>query len=97
MNDAVVQLDITQYPYMGVITSKKPIAKKKPSTPNYKAGTFYDGSYIVYSVDKMQTLYDAIIAPLTSHQSLMLGVPKNGSSQGAMTTIKHKRDRKSVV
>jgi len=81
---------MTQNPYIGVITSTQPIAKKKPSTPDYSPGVFSKGTYQVMSVETMQSLYRDVIGILTPHQSLMLGVPKDGTFEGSMTTVKHK-------
>ena len=89
--------DSTQNPYISVITSTRAIAKKKPSTPDYSPGVFFEGTYAVYAPETMQSFHDDIIVPLTSHQSLMLGVPKDGSIAGAMTTLKHKATANAIA
>lgn len=84
-------------PYISVITSNAYIAKQKPSTPEYQAGKFTGGTYSVYSIPSMQNLYDAVIKTQTPYQSLMLGIPKDGSFSGAMTTIKHKKSANEIA
>jgi len=82
---------------ISVITSSSYIAKEKPSMPDYQAGVMYSGTYQVYSIDSMQTLYDAVINTLTPYQSIMLGVPKNGAYKGVITTIKHKNTADAIA
>ena len=93
----MLDLNIMNSQAITVITSDTPIAKQKPSTPEYQAGVFYNGTYQVYAVDSMSALKDMVITPLTKNQSLVLGIPKDGSKQGKMTTLKHKTTADAIA
>lgn len=95
--ETITQVDTAQLPYVSVITSTKLIAKKKPSTPDYQAGKFFTGTYNVYAVPSMKSFYETILQPMTAYQSLVLGVPRNGSFSGTMTTIKHKATANAIA
>lgn len=77
-------------PTITVITEQSnPIAKMKPKDPTYQPGVFLSGTYAVLLIATVYMLY-SVIKGLTKFQALVLGVPKDGSVNGYMTTKRNK-------
>ena len=81
---------------ISVITSDDKIAKCYPSTPNYQAGKLVKGTYKVCEVPSINALYN-IISECSHKQALMLGVPKNNTNEGVITTLNMREESIAIA